>query len=269
MFAVDPTMAVAEEAADWGADLLVVHHPLFLKPVHGIARTTPKARTLGVLLDAGCALLTAHTNADQAVGGVSEALATALGLTNLAPVVARDPEPLDKLTTFVPDADAETVRQALGGGRRRHDRRLRHGVVQHPWRRAVPPAGRSHPHDRPGRAASRWSTRCASRSSCRGHGEAPSSPRCCQAHPYEEPAYDVVELAPAAPAGTGSGRIGDVEPTTLSAFAESVAQRAADDRRAASAGPATRSVPCAGSRCAGERATSCSTRCSPPTPTST
>ena len=30
MFAVDPTLEVAREAAEWGADLLVVHHPLFL-----------------------------------------------------------------------------------------------------------------------------------------------------------------------------------------------------------------------------------------------
>ena len=113
LFAVDPAPAVAQEAADWGADLVVVHHPLFLKPVHGISRTTPKARTLGVLLDAGCALLTAHTNADQAVGGVSEALATTLGLTNLAPVVARDPSPTDKLTVFVPSPDADRLREAL------------------------------------------------------------------------------------------------------------------------------------------------------------
>ena len=56
--------------------------------VHGVARTTPKGRTLGALQDAGCALLTAHTNADQAVGGVSEALATALGLTDLRPITA-------------------------------------------------------------------------------------------------------------------------------------------------------------------------------------
>ncbi|HWM74648.1 MAG TPA: Nif3-like dinuclear metal center hexameric protein, partial [Nocardioides sp.] len=78
MFAVDPAPAVAAEATEWGADLLVVHHPLFLKPVHGFAATTPKGRTLATLAKAGCALLTAHTNADQAVGGVSEALATAL-----------------------------------------------------------------------------------------------------------------------------------------------------------------------------------------------
>ena len=86
LLAVDPTREVAEEAAEWGADLLVVHHPLFLKGVHGVARTTPKGRTLGVLTDAGCALLAAHTNADRAVGGVSEALAHALGLTEVEPL---------------------------------------------------------------------------------------------------------------------------------------------------------------------------------------
>ena len=55
MFAVDPSPAVAEEAADWKADLLVVHHPLFLKPVHGFAATTPKGRTLATLARAECA----------------------------------------------------------------------------------------------------------------------------------------------------------------------------------------------------------------------
>ena len=53
LFAVDPTLDVAREAADWGADLLVVHHPLFLKPVHGFAATTPKGRTLATLIGAG------------------------------------------------------------------------------------------------------------------------------------------------------------------------------------------------------------------------
>lgn len=86
MFAVDPAIEVAQEAVSWGADLLVVHHPLFLRPVHGFAATTPKGRTLATLAAGGCALLTAHTNADQAAGGVSEALALALGLTDLSPI---------------------------------------------------------------------------------------------------------------------------------------------------------------------------------------
>jgi hypothetical protein len=43
------------------------------------------------------------------------------------------------------------------------------------------------------------------------------------AHPYEEPAYDVVELADPGTAATGSGRIGTVEETTLDGFARAVA----------------------------------------------
>ncbi len=75
MFAVDPAIEVAREAVEWGADLLVVHHPLFLTPVSSVAATTPKGRTLHTLTSGGCALLTAHTNADQAESGVSESLA--------------------------------------------------------------------------------------------------------------------------------------------------------------------------------------------------
>jgi putative NIF3 family GTP cyclohydrolase 1 type 2 len=91
LFAVDPTTDVAREAAEWGADLLVVHHPLFLTPVSSVAATTPKGRTLATLTSAGCALLTAHTNADQAASGVSESLALALGLRDLAPLVPSAP----------------------------------------------------------------------------------------------------------------------------------------------------------------------------------
>ena len=87
LFAVDPTVEVAREAVEWGADLLVVHHPLFLTPVSSVAATTPKGRTLHTLTSGGCALLTAHTNADQASSGVSEALALALGLRDLAPIL--------------------------------------------------------------------------------------------------------------------------------------------------------------------------------------
>lgn len=92
LFAIDPSPAVAREAAEWGADLLVVHHPLFLRPVHGLPRTDPKGRVIGTLADAGCALYTAHTNADQASGGVSESLALALGLTDLEPITPGLPE---------------------------------------------------------------------------------------------------------------------------------------------------------------------------------
>src|SRR3954462_8663458 len=111
MFAVEPTIDVAREASAWGADLLVVHHPLFLRGVHGFAETTPKGRTLATLARAGTALLTAHTNADRAYPAVSDALGHALGLTNVVPLRSTG-DPIDKLTVYVPLADADRVRGA-------------------------------------------------------------------------------------------------------------------------------------------------------------
>ncbi|MGH3094873.1 MAG: Nif3-like dinuclear metal center hexameric protein [Streptosporangiales bacterium] len=88
LLAVDPVRAVAAEAADWGADLVFTHHPLFLRPVHGIAADTPKGRVVHDLVRGGRSLYVAHTNADVAPHGVSEVLAEALGLRDLAPLVA-------------------------------------------------------------------------------------------------------------------------------------------------------------------------------------
>jgi dinuclear metal center YbgI/SA1388 family protein len=94
LFAVDPVAAVAEEALEWGADLVVTHHPLLLRPVHAVAASTPKGRVVHRLIRGGCALYTAHTNADAANPGVSDALAAGLGLTVLRPLAPspHDPE---------------------------------------------------------------------------------------------------------------------------------------------------------------------------------
>src|SRR4029453_18703452 len=62
MFAIDPAAAVAQEAVEYDADLLVLHHPLFLTPVSSVAATTPKGRVVHGLIEHGVALLTAHTN---------------------------------------------------------------------------------------------------------------------------------------------------------------------------------------------------------------
>ncbi len=80
LLAVDPVAATVEQAATVGADLLLTHHPLLLRPVHGVAADTYKGRLVHRLITGGIALHTAHTNADVASPGVSDALATALGL---------------------------------------------------------------------------------------------------------------------------------------------------------------------------------------------
>ncbi|MEU6038253.1 Nif3-like dinuclear metal center hexameric protein [Actinomadura sp. NPDC047616] len=94
LFAVDPVAAVVDEALEWGADLLVTHHPLLLRPVHGVAATTPKGRLVHRLIRNGTAVFTAHTNADVADPGVSDALARAVGLTGeLRPMVPAADDP--------------------------------------------------------------------------------------------------------------------------------------------------------------------------------
>ncbi len=91
LLAVDPVTAVADEAILHDVDLLVTHHPLFLKGVHGFAATDPKGRLAHRLVSNGCALFTAHTNADSPPGGVSESLALAVGLADSRPLDPRSP----------------------------------------------------------------------------------------------------------------------------------------------------------------------------------
>ena len=86
MFAVDPTLDVIEEAIEWGAELLITHHPLLLKGVTSVAATTAKGKAVHRLIESGTGLLTVHTNGDSAVGGVSDVLADALGLNDVVPL---------------------------------------------------------------------------------------------------------------------------------------------------------------------------------------
>ncbi len=83
---VDCVPETVEQALDAGADLIVAHHPLFLKPVSSIAPDTFKGALVHRLIRAGVALYTAHTNADVANPGVSDALAARLELTGLRPL---------------------------------------------------------------------------------------------------------------------------------------------------------------------------------------
>src|SRR5918998_5044067 len=90
LFAVDPVAAVVDEALGWGADLVVTHHPLFLRGVHSVAATTFKGSVVHRLVTGGCGLYVAHTNADAAPRGVADALADLVGIVDRAPLVARE-----------------------------------------------------------------------------------------------------------------------------------------------------------------------------------
>ena len=88
LVAVDPVEATVTEAlTEARVDLLLTHHPLLLRPVSSMAATTPAGRLLHRLVLGHCALLAAHTNADAARAGVSDALADVLGVVDTVPLV--------------------------------------------------------------------------------------------------------------------------------------------------------------------------------------
>ncbi len=95
--AVDPTLAVVEEARDLGADLLLTHHPLLLRGVHSVATTSAKGATVTALVVGDVALYVAHTNADVAGEGVCEALAEACGLGHTDPLALVEDQPLGRV----------------------------------------------------------------------------------------------------------------------------------------------------------------------------
>ncbi|MFC9431739.1 MULTISPECIES: Nif3-like dinuclear metal center hexameric protein [unclassified Streptomyces] len=93
LFAVDPVQDIADEAVRLGADLIVTHHPLYLRGTTTVAAGTFKGRVVHTLIKNDIALHVAHTNADTADPGVSDALAGALDLRVVRPLVpdATDP----------------------------------------------------------------------------------------------------------------------------------------------------------------------------------
>ncbi|HEX5597121.1 MAG TPA: Nif3-like dinuclear metal center hexameric protein [Micromonosporaceae bacterium] len=83
---VDCVPETVAEALAAGVDLIVAHHPLLLRGVSSVAPTTYKGRIVHQLIKNDVALYVAHTNADVANPGVSDALAARLGLTELRPL---------------------------------------------------------------------------------------------------------------------------------------------------------------------------------------
>jgi dinuclear metal center YbgI/SA1388 family protein len=222
LFAVDPVPDTVDEALGT-AQLLVTHHPLLLRGVHGVGADTPKGALLHRLIRGGTALYTAHTNADSADPGVSDALAEAIGLDVTGPLVPATTEPLDKIITFIPVGPAITeVHEALSAagagaiGDYSHCSFATAGTGQFkPLAGANPTIGTVGKLERVAETRLEMVLPRGRRTAVVAALRA--------AHPYEEPAFDVLELADL-PAATGLGRVGTLPaPEPLSAFAERVA----------------------------------------------
>ncbi len=222
MLAVDAVPATVAEAVAAGAGLLITHHPLLLTGVHGVPAGDPKGGLVHRMIRSGVAHLVAHTNADVADPGVSDALAMLLGVAGLEPLEPIPDPALDKLVVFVPREEREALVDAL----------------------AAAGAGRLGDYDR-----CAWSTDGVGTfrplaganptigavgdieqvAESRVEMVVPPSRRATviralrAAHSYEEPAFDLLPMAPV-PGTRGSGRVGDLpQPITLAEFVDHAA----------------------------------------------
>lgn len=222
LVAVDPVAETVEEAVGMQAQLLVTHHPLLLRGVHGVPADDPKGALVHRLIRAGAGLYCAHTNADRADPGVSDALAAALGLTVTGPLRAAPAEPLDVLAVAVPVDDSGRVLDALAAAGAGRAGEYSHGA----WAvdgtgRFVPLPGATPAVRRIGELHRVAETRIETVLPRRRRADVLAALRA--AHPYEQPAYALHEQAET-PSSCGLGRVGELpaaEP--LRVFTERVA----------------------------------------------
>ncbi|MDK2948482.1 MAG: hypothetical protein PWQ63_1642 [Methanolobus sp.] len=107
--ALDPTEYVLNRAAMIKADLLVTHHTLIFHAVHCINKEL--AESLKIALDNGISLYSMHTNFDKAKGGINDALANRLGLSDIQET------PIGRIGTIAPysvDTFVNHVSKSLG-----------------------------------------------------------------------------------------------------------------------------------------------------------
>ncbi len=218
--AVDATAAVVDTVGPRG--LLLAHHPLLLRGVDTVAASTPKGALIHQLIRSGAALFTAHTNADAASPGVSDALAAVLGLTVDGVLDPAAGGPLqERWVILVPPADAEHLRQALfaaGAGTVANYTHCSWSVVGEgqflPGPAANPVVGSVGTLSRGPEQRVEVIAPAAIRSRVLAALRA--------AHPYEEPSFDVFSRTPM-PGGVGIGRIGTpAQPLSFAAFAAQV-----------------------------------------------
>jgi dinuclear metal center YbgI/SA1388 family protein len=245
LLAIDCTRAVVEEATRERCGAIVAYHP----PIFAAQKRFVAGSPAYQAARAGLAVFSPHTALDVAEGGTNDVLADALGMTARAPL--RPVPPPDgeyKLVTFVPAEQVEAVSRAVfaaGAGRigkySSCSFRAAGTGTFFGEEGANPAVGAA------GRLEEAPELRLETIVPVASVAEVVQALR--RAHPYEEPAFDLVRLASAARA-PGFGRVGEVQSSTVRDLVDR-AKRALGGTHMLVAGdldaPVTRAAVCAGS----------------------
>lgn len=90
LLCLDVTEDVIDEAAERGLNLIVAHHPLLFHPLKAVVGRTYVERCTLKAIQQGIAIYAAHTNLDNAVGGVNYEIASRIGLKDVELLTRRE-----------------------------------------------------------------------------------------------------------------------------------------------------------------------------------
>lgn len=205
LITLDVTAATLDEAESLGVQVIVAHHPLIFRPLKNITALDPSSRLLMRAIAANIAIIAAHTNLDGGVDGLNDWLAAKLGIKDVLPIKGGS-LPLFKLVVYVPVGHEKVVEDALFAagagtiGTYDHCSFASAGTGRfRPGATSVPFIGS------PGQESTPAEIRLETIVSAERVAKVIDKMR--KAHPYEEPAYDLLLLQNRR-ADLGLGRIG-------------------------------------------------------------
>lgn len=109
LVALDPVEEVAEEAVKEKADMLITHHPFFFDTVRTLREDRAPGRITALLIRNDVALYCAHTNLDNARGGINDYLAKLLGVEGVKALEPLEAGRYEKIVVFVPEGYEKKV----------------------------------------------------------------------------------------------------------------------------------------------------------------
>jgi dinuclear metal center YbgI/SA1388 family protein len=206
MLCIDYSPEVACEAAGEKCDVIVVYHP----PIFEALKKITAGSLVFDAIRRGVALYSPHTALDVAEGGTNDMLADAIGLANRSPLrLAQTKASQYKLVAFVPEKEVEKVSSAMfaaGAGR----------IGDYSSCSFRSPGTGTFFGEAGTNPAVGESGKLERAEEVRVETVVPISKIAAviralrEAHSYEEPAFDLQQLA-APPEGLGLGRIGELD----------------------------------------------------------
>lgn len=205
---LDVTEDVVNEAVSKKCNLIVAHHPIIFKGLKKINGKNYVERTIIAAIKNDVAIYAIHTNLDNIIGGVSGRMADRLGLKKVS-ILAPRPGGLKKLFTFIPVDHVEAVKDALFAVGAGHIGNYSECGFETTGTGSFKANDEATPFV--GKINERHNEReMKIEMIFPAHLESQLVKKLREVHPYEEPAFDIIQLDNSHP-GQGSGVVGELE----------------------------------------------------------